>query len=214
MGENIIENGGGSGWCGMGGSWWIIFLFFILCWGGNGFGGNSQALTRAELSEGFNFQGVRSKLEAIQEQQYQSGYSQLQGVNSIQQSLCCGFNGVNQNINQSAAATAAGFAEVGRSLDALRYEGAKNTADLIAAGQANTQRIVDIVNNNTIQDLRDRLQAATLAYSQCQQNAALVAELRPSSKPAYLTTSPYSSLLPVSYNLQGLTGNTCGGCIG
>ena len=213
MGENIIENGGAN-W-GMGGAWWVIFLFFILCWGGGGlgFGNGSQALTRAELGEGFNFQGVRSKLEAIQEQQYQGSYNQLQGVNNIQQSLCCGFNGVNQNINQSAAATAAGFAEVGRSLDALRYESSKNTADLIDARQANNQRIVDIMNNNTIQDLRDKLQAATFAYSQCQQNSALISELRPASRPAYLTTSPYSSLIPVSYNLQGLTGNTCGGCI-
>lgn len=205
--ENIIENGGFGGM--NGGSWWVIFLFFILCWGGGGFGlnGGQQALTRAELSEGFNFQGVRDKLESIQQQQYTNGYNQLEGVNSINQSLCCGFNGVNQNINQSAAATQAGFAEVSRSLDALKYEGAKNTADIIAASTANAQRIADMMTANTIQDLRERLQASNFALSQCQQNSFLTNVLRPYAVPAYLTASPYAGLAGVC------SSNTCGGCI-
>lgn len=51
----------------MGGSWWIILLFLVL-FGANGFGGfggGSKAATTDELSAGFNFSGINSKLNEI-----------------------------------------------------------------------------------------------------------------------------------------------------
>ena len=62
------NNGGFFG----GDSGWVLFLFFLLAWGNNGlWGGNngggfggmsglSGALTRAEMTEGFNNQDVRA----------------------------------------------------------------------------------------------------------------------------------------------------------
>ena len=47
---------------GAGGTWvWVFFLFFLLAWGGGGFGNNAAAqgaLTRAELYDGLNTQGL------------------------------------------------------------------------------------------------------------------------------------------------------------
>lgn len=57
----------------------------------------------------------------------------------------------------------------------------------------NTQRIIDTITCNTIQDLRDRLQDEKLANSQCAQNAYLVSQLQPVARPAYITASPYAA---------------------
>jgi hypothetical protein len=55
-----------------GGIIWMVFLFFLLAWGGNGmFGGNGNnaavqgALTRADLCQEFNSQEALSKLDGI-----------------------------------------------------------------------------------------------------------------------------------------------------
>ena len=79
-------------------------------------------------------------------------------------------------------------------------------------GEAEATRA--LITQNTIQDLRDRLeerdralQAANFQISQQQQTADLIDTLRPISRPAYLTTSPYASINPYGYT------NNCGcGC--
>ena len=59
-------NGDGDSWGG-GGSWWAIMLFFLLAWGG-GWGGNrnQEALTRADLCQGFNFNNLDSAVRGVQ----------------------------------------------------------------------------------------------------------------------------------------------------
>ena len=71
-----------------------------------------------------------------------------------------------------------------------------NTRDLIAAGNANTQRIVDLITQNEIQGLRDSLNTANLQLSQQAQSANLINQLRPCPIPAYLSCSPYQSFGP------------------
>lgn len=71
-----------------------------------------------------------------------------------------------------------------------------NTRDLIAAGNANTQRIVDLITQNEIQTLRDSLNTANLQLSQQAQSASLINQLRPCPIPAYLSCSPYQSFGP------------------
>ena len=89
---------------------WVFFLFFLLAWGGGGFGfGNNAAtqgaLTRAELYEGLNNQGLENGIRGIQNGLCDGFYAQnttmLQGMNGIQSQLCQGFNGVNNNIAES-----------------------------------------------------------------------------------------------------------------
>lgn len=92
--------------------------------------------------------------------------------------------------------------ETNRNIDAVRYENARNTCDIIQAGNANTQRIIDTMNQNVMQELRDQLQAAQLQLGNVAQTQTLVNELRPCAKPAYITCSPYTT-----NNFGG-----CGGC--
>ena len=84
--------------------------------------------------------------------------------------------------------------ETNRNIDAVRYENTKNTCDIITAGQANTQRIIDIMTQDKIEALRTELQSAQLALQNNAQTQTLINELRPCAIPAYLTCSPYTAL--------------------
>lgn len=66
-----------------------------------------------------------------------------------------------------------------------------NTRDLIAAGNANTQRIVDMMTQTEIQNLRDDRTALQLQLSQQAQSANLISQLKPCPQPSYIVPSPY-----------------------
>ena len=55
-----------------------------------------------------------------------------------------------------------GFNDIGSQLAQVRYENAMNTASINANTTAQTQRIIDMMTGNTIQDLRDKVQALQL----------------------------------------------------
>ena len=188
---------------GANGTWiWVFFLFFLLAWGGSGFGGfgNSAAqgaLTRSELCQDMNFQSLENSVRGIQngicDGFYAMNTGMLNGFNGVQRDLCTGFNGINQNINQARFDAQNCCCETNRNIDAVRYENARNTCDIVNAIKADGEATRAMMTQNTIQDLRDRLQAAQLANSQCAQNAYLIDQLRPCARPAYITCSPYDA---------------------
>ena len=90
--------------------------------------------------------------------------------------------------------------QINRNIDAVRYENAKNTCDITTAIHAEGEATRALINANTVQALRDKLEdkdrelmTANFQLSQQAQNAALIAELRPCAKPAYITCSPYTT---------------------
>lgn len=202
---------------GAGGTWvWVFFLFFLLAWGGGGFGfGNNAAtqgaLTRAELYEGLNNQGLENGIRGIQNGLCDGFYAQnttmLQGMNGIQSQLCQGFNGVNNNIAESRFAAQQCCCETNRNIDAVRYENARNTCDIVNAIKADGDATRALMTQNTIQELRDNLQAAQLQLGNLSQTQTIINAVRPFPTPSYITCSPYT---PANgYGSYGC-GNGCG----
>lgn len=198
---------------GANGTWvWVFFLFFLLAWGGSGFGfGNNAAtqgaLTRAELYDGLNNQNLENGVRNIQNGLCDGFYAQnttmLQGFNGIQSALCQGFNGVNNNIAESRFAAQQCCCETNRNIDAVRYENAKNTCDIVNAIKADGDATRALMTQNTIQELRDQLQAAQLQLGNFSQTQTIINAVRPFPTPAYITCSPYTAA-----NGYG----ACGGC--
>lgn len=206
---------------GTGGTWvWVFFLFFLLAWGGNGFGfggGNNAAtqgaITRAELYDGLNYNQLENAVRGVQSGLCDGFYAQnttmLQGFNGIQRDMCTGFNAVNAGITENRFAAQQCCCETNRNIDAVRYENAKNTCDIINAIHADGEATRAQMTQNTIQELRDQLQAAQLQLGNVAQTQTLIDQLRPCARPAYITCSPYQAA-GYPYNLNGCGCNTCG----
>lgn len=224
-----VYGGGGQGNSGWGdGGWWIILLFILIAamggnWGGNNNGGagafgggapiivNDGGSNGGAVQRGFDQAAVMSGITGVQGG-VQALSTQLcgcccdmqntvnQGFFGVQNALCDGFNGVEQNANTrqvanmqqafaAQTAMAQGFTGVNSGIADLRYtvateacadRAAVNDAlrDVIAANTASTQRILDQLcadkieaKNDTIAQLRQQLSMADLRASQTAQNA-------------------------------------------
>ena len=181
------------------GSEWMNNPFIYLVWlallgngGFGGFGGGAQgAITRSDLFEGFNNQDVNGQLRGITsgicDGFYATNTGMLNGFNSLQGALA-----ENRFASQNCCC------ETNRNIDAVRYEGAKNTCDITSAIHSEGEATRALINANTMQALRDKLEdrdrelmTANFQLSQQAQNSYLLNELRPCAKPAYITCSPY-----------------------
>ena len=174
----------------------FIYLVWLALLGGGGlFGGNRNAelqgsITRSDLFEGFNNQDVNGQLRGITNGICDGFYATRQGISELgfgMKDCCCGIN---------------------RNIDAVRYEGAQNTCAITNAIHAEGEATRALINANTMQDLRDKLEARDrdilardFQLSQLAQNATLINELRPCAKPAYITCSPYTTAGTCGYNI-------------
>lgn len=177
----------------------LILFFLIFGFGGNAWGANGAngALTRAELTEGFNNQSVLRKLDGVTQGLCDGFYAQ-------NTTMLQGFNTLNSQISSCCC-------ETNRNIDAVRYENAKNTCDIVRAIEKDGDATRALINSNTMQALRDKLaeqsqeiQSRDFQLSQLSQNAYLVNKLQPTPQPAYITCSPYQA--------QMFGWNSCGGC--
>ena len=144
---------------GANGELWMMMMFFLL-FGGNGMYGRGGYYGN-EMFEGFNNQNVMRKLDGITQGLCDGFYSvntnNLQMQNQLQRDLCQGFASVNAGLSENRFAAQQCCCETNRNIDAVRYEAAKNTGDIITAANANTQRILDAMCADRTQALRDKL---------------------------------------------------------
>ena len=78
--------------------------------------------------------------------------------------------------------------------------------ELKAQGLENTQRILDALNQNTIADLREKLNEAQTEISNRNIESSIINSVRPYPTPAWLVSSPYQSI----YNPYGFNGGFYG----
>lgn len=183
------------GFDGMNGWFWIILLLF--CGRGN-FGGygNESPL----VSDEFIKRDIFNTNQNVSTTSCQTQRDVLEGKYDTQIA-----------INNAAAQAQACCCETNRNIDSVRYDTLLNFKDMqaqladcccsIKSEMANnTQKILDTINNNTIQDLRDRLaqsqretDTANLALQNNAQTQTLLAQINKVPQPAYITCSPYTT---------------------
>ena len=161
----------------------FIYLVWLAVLGNGGLFGNrgvgdaavQGAITRSDLFEGFNTQDING---------------QLRGITS---GLCDGFYAINSGMKDGFYGIKDAICATNRNIDGVKY-------DLSTAIHAEGEATRALINANTIQELRDRLEARDrevmvrdFQLSQLAQNQYLVNEIRPCAKPAYITCSPYTT---------------------
>lgn len=198
-----------GGWGGNGGWFWIVVLFLLCGRGGFGWGGNeSGALTRSDLCEGFNFQNIENGIRGIQNGICDGFYAQ-------NTTLLQGLNGLGMQVAENRFADQQCCCETNRNIDSVRAENYRNTCEITNAIRCEGEQTRALINSNTMQNLRDRLEAknqelqtANFQLSQQAQTANLVNQLRPCPIPAYLSCSPYTAY---PYNGCGCNSGCCNG---
>ena len=152
-----------NGWGG-GGAWWIIILFlFMFGMGGGGWGwGNrgNDALTRAEMQQGFDTQEITRKLDGL-------SYGMCDGFYAQNTTMLNGFAGVTSAVRDAQFAAQQCCCETNRNIDAVRYDAQKNTCDITTAIHAEGEATRALIQKNEMQNLRDRLQQMELREALC-----------------------------------------------
>lgn len=185
---------------------WIIVLFALMGGGGFGWGnrGMDGALTRNELSAGFDAQDIKNGIRGVQNGLCDGFYAQntntLQGFGNMGRDILESRYQLGSAIAENRFAQQQCCCETNRNIDAVRAENYKNTCEITTAIHAEAEATRALINQNTMQNLRDKLadrdrdlQTANFQLSQQAQSANLINVLRPFPQPAYVTCSPYES---------------------
>jgi hypothetical protein len=186
----------------------FIYLVWLAVLGGGGLFGNrgdvQGAITRSDLFEGFNNQDVNGQLRGITNGICDGFYAINSGLKdgfyATNSGLKDGFYGIQGALAENRFASQNCCCETNRNIDSVRFENAQNTCAITNAIHAEGEATRALINANTMQDLRDKLEARDrdilardFQLSQLSQSAALLNELRPCAKPAYITCSPYTT---------------------
>ena len=137
----------------------ILFLFFFMG-GRNPMGGENGALTRAEMQAGFDTQEITRKLDGLT-----NGLSD--GFYAQNTTMLNGFAGVTAAVENARFAAQQCCCETNRNIDSVRYDNQKNTCDIITAIHAEGEATRNLMQQNEIQALRDRIQRAELRDAMC-----------------------------------------------
>ena len=164
--------------------------FMYLMWAsmfGNGFNGwgnrfgGADYVNQAQLAQGLDNQDKNSQLRGLANGICDSSYA-------LNNAIKDNTGNVTTAINNLQNAMGMGFCNVGHGMENLKYENAKNTADIITNATANTQRIMDGIcslkmdaKDAQIAHLSGQLADAKLNLSQVAQNAYLVEKLAPTT---------------------------------
>ena len=89
-----------------------------------------------------------------------------------------------------------GFCNTNQNIERAILAGQQNTAQIIASSTANVQRVLDKLCEQETQSLRTQLAEARVIAQNNQQTNELINALRPSSVPAWIVSSPYTSIYP------------------
>ena len=174
-----------DGFFGEGGFFWIVVLFLIFGMMGGGFGwGNNAAMqgaiTRGELYEGFNTNAILQNQNGLMRDNFGLQRDILENRFDAQK-CCCD---TQKEILESRYTTQLGF-------QAQQAQQAQCCCDLKTAIHAEAEATRQLINQNTMQELRDNLQAAQLQLGNLSQTQTLINALRPCPVPAYPSCSPY-----------------------
>ena len=88
------------------------------------------------------------------------------------------------------------FCNTNQSIERAILAWQQNTSAIIASSTANVQRVLDKLCEQETQSLRTQLAEARVIAQNNQQTSELINALRPSSVPAWIVSSPYTSIYP------------------
>lgn len=199
------------------GGWWVIILFLIWGWGGNGWGGRNGAdggapcATQADVRAAVDQQTLISKLDqqtyGLADSTYALNNTITSGFHGVDNAVCnlgynmqSGFNSLASQLSSCCCETGRqierGFADTNYNLATqfcdTRAAISNSTRDIIDNNNAGIRSILDFLTQDKIATLTAENQSLKFAASQQAQNAYLVSELGAKLPiPSYTVQNPY-----------------------
>lgn len=229
------NNGNNGGMWGQDGIWAILLLALLgngFGYGRGGFGGGytggsgseflgyelGKTATTNDVASGFNNSAVLSSLNDIKLTQASNLNFINQGFAGLNNVITSGFSGVDNAICTLGYQNQQGFntlahqisdccCGLGRQIDGINYNMAKNTCDIVQAINTSNQRVIDYMQSEKIDTLNRKLATAEAQLSNNAQTSQIISALQPKCPvPAFLTCNPATGLVFP----QGTNG--CSGC--
>ena len=169
-------------WIGNMGTWLIILILFLFMNNGNGFGG-FWGNNAAWLLNGMNNNNNHDNTLDI-----------MNNNTFWQQALAA-----QQNLANQTTLITQWFCNTNSSIEKAILAGQQNTAAIISASTANTQKILDKLCADETARLRSELLEARNSQSNSLQTQYLISQLRPYPTPSYQVSSPYESITPTTW---------------
>ena len=211
--------GFGNGWEGLIGLALVAGLFDG---GFGGFGGGRHGNYGGGIAENYalatDFATIERKIDGVNSGICDSTFALNNTINNgffgVQNSLTQGFAGLNTALLQGNYALSSQLANcccdvrqqisdccctTNRNLDSIRYENAKNTCDIIRAGQDNTRAILDYLTTEKISSLQAENNGLKAQISNDRQSAFIIDALAPKCPvSAYVVQPPQQVTFPTN----------------
>jgi hypothetical protein len=206
--------GFGNGFFGGDGIWALVLLALLFGgnngWGGFGNGGYnnlattdyiSSEFTQRDINSGFQntnnlisngFSDTATGICGIKGEVLENRYANQLSACNTQRDILTQTNELNTNLLTTALQAQAKMDDC--------------CCTLRAQGIENTQKILDALSQNTIDDLRSQVNDLKNTITATGIGTSIISQVRPYPIPAYLTGSPYQSSYPFFGN--GFYGNT------
>lgn len=168
----MLNNDGGMG--GMNGAFWIFALLILANGGIGGWGnnGNTNAI-QADVNRGFDNQNLQAQTRDILAAvtngtaqtiaaSTQNAANAIAAIKDGNASLIREFGNVETALTAMGGENQKCCCEILRAIDNSNFLNAQNTAAINANMTAQTQKVLDAISQNTIQQLRDQVQALQL----------------------------------------------------
>ena len=167
--SDIAAASGGEGMLGGNGGMWIFALLILLLLGNGGglFGGSGSAATNADLQRAIDLNSIQEGQAGIsadiQRGIYEingatkdAAYNNLSEIRDIQNVVNTGF----ANMQTCCC-------ETQRSIDSVNYNLASQSAAIQANDTANSQKILDAINQNKVETLQSQINNLQLQQALC-----------------------------------------------
>lgn len=189
------------------------FIYFVwlalLGGGGNGWFGNNGANATRDLITSNDIQNAITNGNNMQD--IFRNFAELTGnLDNFEREATANWNGIRYDNLAAANGLSTQILEnrfenqqlgcqTNRNVDSVKAEAYKNTCGIIDAIKSEGQATRALIEANTIQELRDRLEdkdrqllSVGFQLSQVDQNATLIGALRPTPQPAFIVNAPYN----------------------
>lgn len=160
--------GGGMGYGGGFGDGIWLFAILALMWGGfgGGFGGGQglgyRTATAEDVSNGFNFSELQSENRDILAAISSDTASTIAAVERVGSGITGGLHDIQMGIANLGSAQQKCCCDTLRAIDGVNYNQAMNTAAINANTTAQTQRILDAITANKMEELQSKVQSLEL----------------------------------------------------